>query len=321
MRSLPLSCLLPWPSAPCIRSSERPRRRGTRGAAAFGFLHGTVESESFGMIRRADGTVELQGVGSTTIQQGATGAPSSQPDSDYVQPEGMDVDSGGLTANTDSPGGSGDECIDTTRGTYGFRESDVHEWWMNWTSIPDYFGLSDSTVVDRIREGGAHITNETTDCTNFRPNYPINLDYKGSTSANTDMGWVDGSFVCWPSQNPRDGQNTIDFGDMPPTFAAGTCNYRHSYSSTELTESDIRINEDQGDVRFYATNGKPSSCDSRYDLEGIVTHERGHTFGLVDLLYSSHPDLTMRDMAPGSCSRELRTLGLGDLYGLNDLYA
>jgi len=63
----------------------------------------------------------------------------------------------------------------------------------------------------------------------------------------------------------------------------------------------------------------PANCNQLYDLEGVATHERGHTFALGDLDHNNHPNLTMRDTSV-TCSVEARSLGRGDIQGLNDRY-
>ena len=72
-------------------------------------------------------------------------------------------------------------------------------------------------------------------------------------------------------------------------------------------------------AKFFATDSKPGTCNNLYDLEGVATHERGHTFGLGDLNANDHPNLTMRGTMP-TCSLELRSLWKGDIQGLNNLY-
>jgi hypothetical protein len=182
---------------------------------------------------------------------------------------------------------------------------------MNTSTIPAYFILDNGTVVQRIREGGAHITHGDTDCSTSLTE-SIGLSYKGSTSARANMNET----TCAPSG--WDGQNTVDFGNLNPGVAAQTCNRVVTFS--ELSQSDIRINNDKAETYYFAMNTKPGTCDGRVDLEGIITHERGHTFGLDDLDPASHPKLTMRGSTLTGCSLELRSLGLGDVKGLNDLY-
>jgi hypothetical protein len=74
----------------------------------------------------------------------------------------------------------------------------------------------------------------------------------------------------------------------------------HTVAFSELHESNIRFNSDPTEAKFFATDSKPGTCNNLYDLEGVATHERGHTFGLGDLNTDNHPNLTMRGIMPGS---------------------
>jgi len=51
-----------------------------------------------------------------------------------------------------------------------------------------------------------------------------------------------------------------------------------------------------------------------------MTHERGHTFGLGDLSESNHGALTMSGEIEGPCKMGVRTLGKGDIKGLENKY-
>lgn len=288
------------------------------GFGAEVYVDGEESGDWFAVSTEPDGTVELHGrggeetLGDAAAQESGSGEVVAAEDLWDLQ------ESNGATVMAVGPGGSGDECLDNANTTYGFRESDVHKWYLNRNSIPLY--LNEDRATARIREGGAHITNETTNCNYYRPDFPTGISYQGSTSRTSDMGWEDGRFVCWPAANPRDGVNVVDFGNMPSTYRAGTCNYRHWYSRGELTESDVRFNSSRSEVEFYDTNWKPASCDGRTDLEGLATHERGHTFGLAHVSAKYHPTQTMRSPGPRGCTLMSRTLGLGDLYGLTEIY-
>jgi hypothetical protein len=124
----------------------------------------------------------------------------------------------------------------------------------------------------------------------------------------------DGSCFNWLATGD---QNTAGFGPLPASLLAYTCVWW--LGAHETTESDMRINPDQNAGKFFATDSKPGTCNNLYDLEGVATHERGHTFGIDDLNTNNHPNLTMRDIMV-ICSLEQRFLGKGDIKGLNTLY-
>jgi hypothetical protein len=262
---------------------------------------------SFAMETAPDGTVTLLGVGDDPIvvpDSSATGTLTSGPGSRAAasDPDVIDPGSGPI---------QGDECTDAFYRTINGGEHDTHQWYMHASSIPGYFGVDNATVIARIREGGAHITHGTTDCSiSLQPS--LSISYQGTTSAGVDIN-NDGSCFGFLS---KDGQNTVGFGPLPSTDIAITCDWT---VLGELSESDMRINSDQNEAKFFGTDSKPANCNNLYDLEGVATHERGHTFGLGDLDPSNHPNLTMRSSSV-PCSLEARSLGKGDIQGLNDLY-
>jgi hypothetical protein len=67
-------------------------------------------------------------------------------------------------------------------------------------------------------------------------------------------------------------------------------------------------------------NPTAASCRNRYDLEAVMTHERGHTFGLNHVSESGHGNLTMSTQINGPCQLTERTLGWGDVLGLDNKY-
>ncbi|GIU99967.1 MAG: hypothetical protein KatS3mg014_1583 [Actinomycetota bacterium] len=114
------------------------------------------------------------------------------------------------------------------------------------------------------------------------------------------------------------GVNVVDFGDLPQGVVGMTCVWYWVWPDwwDEVAESDVRLNKN--DYSWTVTPG--SGCaGATYDVESIVAHERGHTFGLDDLSYHYHGNLTMAGAAD-ACSKYLRTLGAGDMDGLEYIY-
>ena len=88
------------------------------------------------------------------------------------------------------------------------------------------------------------------------------------------------------------------------------------YAGGRATASDIRINTGPN----WTTAPTASSCKNRYDLESVLTHERGHTFGLGHVSESTHGNLTMSTRSNGPCQASERTPGRGDVLGLDGKY-
>ncbi|MGH9199513.1 MAG: hypothetical protein ACRD1T_27755, partial [Acidimicrobiia bacterium] len=126
-----------------------------------------------------------------------------------------------------------------------------------------------------------------------------------------------------------DDRSVVDFGpltanDKRTTYAIA-CE-RWKIDGARIIETDIRINANKDEVRFFASLELPEVCkntdpsDDRYDLIGLMTHERGHSFGLGHVGEHEHGALTMSKDFNGACQRSERTLGRGDKDGLKELY-
>jgi hypothetical protein len=276
--------------------------------------------ESFAIQTAPDGTVTLLGVGDDPIGvpgSSAADAPASgsgspaQPVTAAVDPS---VDPDVIDPNAGHIHGS--ECTD---GFYRLNntggEHDTHKWYMNAGSIPGYFGVPNDTVIARIREGGAHITHGTTDCSSVSLRANLSIAYQGTTTKGAQMNAA--GTTC---NADGDGQNTVGFGSLPSNNLGFTCDWRTTFPPAELTESDIRFNSNQAEAKFFGTDSQPGTCVNLWDLEGIATHERGHTFGITDIDAASHPDQTMAGSGDPCDNLELRSLGKGDIRGLNDMY-
>lgn len=89
---------------------------------------------------------------------------------------------------------------------------------------------------------------------------------------------------------------------------AVTCTYTRG---AVVVASDAAIN-----TRFAWSTSK-AFCHNAYDLKGVMTHERGHTFGLGHA--TGDPALTMYPSVR-ACDFTKSTLGRGDLLGLLRIY-
>jgi hypothetical protein len=116
----------------------------------------------------------------------------------------------------------------------------------------------------------------------------------------------------------RDGVSEVSFGRLAPGLLAVTCLWwrpgGHGRDGTTV-EADILVSAEPG--LFFQT--RPAGCGSAWDLEGALTHEFGHAFGLGHVTADEHPELTMSDaLAP--CDASHRGLGLGDYDTLRAHY-
>ena len=178
----------------------------------------------------------------------------------------------------------------------------TYRWALNTGTRPA--GLSVAAVEGAVRRATSHITGASNSC-GMKDNVSAAHVYRGRTKARAGITAGGG---C----TSNDGRNVTDWGNLPANVLALTCTW---HSGVDAVESDARMNK--ADHAWYVT--KPSGCKTRYDIEAVMTHERGHTYGLADLTVENHPNLTMRG-AIRPCDGRTRTLGKGDVLGLRNKY-
>lgn len=193
-------------------------------------------------------------------------------------------------------------CSDGAYKLAGYRWNEKLRWRFKASTTPSY--LSADAVEEAVRKGTANMTTSHNDC-GLDDLVSATHAYDGRTSVGPNIH-TDGT--C----GAMDGSNVVAFGDLPSGTLAIACVW---YADGKVLESDIRFNK--ADHRWYVS--KPSYCAGRFDLQGVMTHERGHSFGLAHVSESSHPALTMSESI-GACDSSARTLGLGDVRAMRALY-
>ena len=203
-------------------------------------------------------------------------------------------------------------CEDTTYGLLGHKWYSTMQWRLNDVAKPS--NLTATQVVTAVREGGTNVTGASNTC-GLVDDVSATLSYQGTTTAGVDMFTSNGIVYCDTSSQTND-LSTVGFASMPSGYLAATCTWKVNRDPEvdEATESDIRLNLSKS---WTVTPGA-SGCSGQYDLKYVVTHERGHTYGLADLA-GDHTALTMYERG-STCSASGRTLGLGDVLGLRQLY-
>ncbi len=216
---------------------------------------------------------------------------------------GEDAEAAGDFAKAGVP----DECSDPEYTDGERRVSAALHYNINRSSTPSELRPGDA--VGAIRGAGARVANTKSNC-RMGDRVPVGLVYEGKTGRDAN---IDG-FTC----GNNDENSVVAFGDLPSGTLALTCNWgiaRPGYDDT--VASDIKINK-QG-VRW-TTSPRSGSCRGMWDLEGVMTHERGHTFGLGHVSETGHGNLTMSTTINGACQMAERTLGRGDVLGLGQKY-
>lgn len=197
-----------------------------------------------------------------------------------------------------------DECNDQSKNEHSYSESDVHTWFYNRSTTPSY--LSQTTTENAMIRGTNHINTLYTDCTMGLGNSPSSTSRQNKFAGNTTLrANISNDANCVD----RDGINVVNWGDLPSGTLAVACTWYIPLFG-EVTEGDIKFNG----VDHSWINGL-SGCIGQHDVEAVMVHERGHTYGLGHVSESASPTMTMSPQI-GTCSTRERTLGYGDMLGL-----
>lgn len=208
-----------------------------------------------------------------------------------------------MAANLDDTG-----CGDDSATWMGTRWRGEMRWRFNPATVPGYLPVADTRAA--VVRAAANIAGAANAC-----GLPAGLGlaerYRGPTIRHAAVR-SDGR--C----GRPDGSNDVSFGDLAAGLLAVTCLWwRPGGRGRDGTtvEADIRISATPG--LFFLTG--PTTCDGSWDLEGALTHEFGHAFGLGHVSADKHPGLTMADTLP-PCDTAHRGLGLGDYTMLRSHY-
>jgi hypothetical protein len=105
------------------------------------------------------------------------------------------------------------------------------------------------------------------------------------------------------------GASVVGWGSLPSGILAVTCVW---------SRSGVAVEVDQRYTTAQQWSVSAATCSGvRFDLRGVATHEWGHAFGLGHTAQTS--GLVMKP-ASTTCETGQRTLGLGDVLGIDALY-
>lgn len=200
-------------------------------------------------------------------------------------------------------------CTDSAGTWMGMRWQAPYTWRVDTTSIPAYLG-DNASVIASLRAAADNVMDTHNDC-GLVSDLTMREAYVGTTPTTAGVT-SDGG--C----GGQDRHNTVSFGTLKPGLLAVTCVWWVGDTGKgRSVEADILIDNSPG--LFYLGN-TPAGCDGRWDLQGTITHEFGHVFGLGHVDYAAHSQLTMSDGLP-DCTSGYRGLGLGDYLTLAREYA
>lgn len=104
------------------------------------------------------------------------------------------------------------------------------------------------------------------------------------------------------------GASVVGWGALPSGTLAVTCVW---------SRSGVAVEVDQRYTTAQQWSATTTCTGTRFDLRGVATHEWGHAYGLGHTTQAS--GLVMRP-ASTTCATGQRTLGLGDVLGIDALY-
>ncbi len=194
-------------------------------------------------------------------------------------------------------------CQDRTFNLEHHKWAKALRYHINLSKMPHRFGKK--TAAHHIRAANANMRKGHNSCGKPRITTPAS-HYLGRTSkrANINGGG--------PTCGKGNGDNVVAFGNLPGNLLGWTC-YWYSTDTGHMVGTDMLL--DNGPS---LETKLPNACSSSWDLEGTVTHEWGHAYGLAHT-GSGHANLTMQHLLK-PCSTYARTLGLGDWLGMKKMY-
>jgi hypothetical protein len=249
----------------------------------------TDGAQELEVARYLDGTVELEHVGDESV-------------------EAQDEPEIGVAGT--SPGECSDKAFTHNKWWVHPMDSDTPRlrWYFNPKTTPGE--LSSKSALSAMRRGTANIMDMQSNCRRG-DRVPESMSYEGATSANAQIG-------SRGNCSGNDGMTVVSFGRLSQSMLAAACTISvidRPYNRVKW--ADIMLNK-----AHYSWTNNPGarSCRSKFDLESVITHERGHTFGLGHVSESSHGKLTM-STGMSACQSSERSLGLGDWLGLERKYS
>ncbi len=202
-----------------------------------------------------------------------------------------------------SPETTSVRCGDGAGARLGMRWNGTYRWTMRPTGTPGYLGAY-APVRDAVRAAANAVDQGDNSC-GLTGDLALSQRYSGETTRDAGIN-ADGT--C----GERDERNVVAFGRLDGGLLALTCLW---WSKGRTVESDVRIS----DAPNMFTLNPGAGCSGSWDLQGTLTHEFGHVFGLGHVSYAEHGELTMSDGLP-ACSASFRSLGLGDYETLRGQY-
>lgn len=211
-----------------------------------------------------------------------------------------------------SPAAADPACSEPQVVYEGFVWNKTLNWYYNQNSVTRA-GLSGPATLSAIRGSNTNLTTGVNNC-----GYTLTR-FGAYLSGTPPLGAYQGTTVKYANINSSgdcltaDGQSTVSWGPVSDgDTLAYTCWDSDESNGTYFgTEADTYIASNMGIVTSFPTN-----CTSSYDLNTVMVHEWGHSYGLDE--ETGGPDLVMYQYKTPCAYRQ--HLGEGDWNGMADLY-
>lgn len=174
----------------------------------------------------------------------------------------------------------------------------------NWVVNPQNTrGLDETTVFNTVNNA----ISKWEDATDGNVTNGLGVNVMGSGTSTADTLSAD-------TVSP-DGQNEAYFADIADPNTIGVTIVWGYFSGPTFARQLVEWDQVYDDVTF---NWSTAGNVDKIDLDNVVTHEIGHSFGMADL-YNTCTEETMYGYT-GNGETKKRTLNTGDITGINNLY-
>lgn len=198
-----------------------------------------------------------------------------------------------------------DACADDAYTLHGWRWESAFRWSFYAESTPGE--LTQDAAESAIAAATAHIAASHNSC-GLADEVRAAHEYLGRDDRAANIG---AAAECLAS----DGDSVVSFGELPEGVLATTCVW---FRGGVAQEGDVQLSRRAG---VWTTRPAASACAGLWSLQAVMTHARGHGFGLAHVDERAHGELTMSPAINGPCQDAESTLGHGDVQGLRALYA
>lgn len=209
------------------------------------------------------------------------------------------------------------ECNQSAYSTRDLKEYGTYEFWIGDGSMPA--GLTRTGFKDKVVNSVENIIQAHNNC-GLTDRVGALGSLEGYSTYESDMSPTscgDGSADGRDHQSVWDAGN-IDGVNGKPSAVARMCGWTWPTpgAKNDLIEADVRFNITDYDFTIHPGT---TDCRDKYDLVSVGVHEAGHVYGLGHVLEADYPWMTMSVNAE-KCNSTARTLGKGDVLGLESIY-